>query len=380
MNKIKLIISIVIPLLIVLEPKLFTQYRLLNFFYFFLNVLLFVLLSLNCFTKKIFPKILFIWFFYNIFIIFSMIYNWNFEELDSTISNTVVVANIFMLIEKNINNKTFKQFLLCTSIILITYYVINFLTLIFYDKGVIPSHGLYHNFDDDYYFLGIKIMFQHYMYPLLTAIFLLKNYMSNKKWLFLLSVGMFFLFLNIVVFKQVSTAIIALIVILLSLIILRKITWKTSTMIICFLFINILIVFFNYANYFSFFIVNILGKDLTLSSRTIIWNQVLKALFNQSISNWFFGNAYNYTKGFHLAHNQLLHSLFTSGIIGTILLFYFIYSCGKKSSQKTKILYIISFGILIGCVTNNYFVYNVIYYVYACIYSLEHHEKKLLKY
>lgn len=88
------------------------------------------------------------------------------------------------------------------------------------------------------------------------------------------------------------------------------------------LVLNILFVFFRIQNYFWYFIENILHKNLTLSFRTLIWDQVLAAIEKKP---WL-GYGYETARGVALhchggnhAHNYMLTLLLRGGFVGLII-------------------------------------------------------------
>ena len=109
------------------------------------------------------------------------------------------------------------------------------------------------------------------------------------------------------------------------------------------------LVFFRIQNLFSFLIVDVLHKDLTLSSRTFLWDKAIKIIKN----NIFIGigvqkSEYmlNNISAYH-SHSYFLNILVQSGVFGLISFLLCIFVSLKKLSQyeNSNISKIISFTI-----------------------------------
>ena len=88
--------------------------------------------------------------------------------------------------------------------------------------------------------------------------------------------------------------------------------------------LNILIFEFQIQTYFSWLIVDILGEDITLNSRTSIWDSVILQIEQSPFRGYGVGHDYQfkfrelfssslYVKS---THNQFLNILYESGVIG----------------------------------------------------------------
>lgn len=81
----------------------------------------------------------------------------------------------------------------------------------------------------------------------------------------------------------------------------------------------------------SYVIEDLLGKNLTLTNRTLIWGMVVDGFLNSPIigngvreTTSLFYISEQYTKGYMSAHNQILQSLYETGILFLYLLFLFL--------------------------------------------------------
>jgi O-antigen ligase len=116
------------------------------------------------------------------------------------------------------------------------------------------------------------------------------------------------------------------------------------------------VVFFGIQEYLGWFIEGVLGKDVTLTSRTLIWNRALE----QIPLSPFIGYGYDYrvVMGYY-SHNLLLELLITTGIIGTILYIFILIKAIKNAFiSKTENFVIISFVILMIINLTEAFIYR----------------------
>lgn len=146
--------------------------------------------------------------------------------------------------------------------------------------------------------------------------------------------------------------------------------------------ISIGIVFFKIQNYFSYFIVNILKKSMTLSYRTIIWDRALTMLLESKI-NLVFGFGYFDTSYLfvdiqgrlnHL-HNLILDPLFSGGIIGVIMYASMLYCIIKRinSIKKTfegKMLSLVFCGLLLLLIFDTFEAYQIYYFILYLLYAI----------
>lgn len=99
----------------------------------------------------------------------------------------------------------------------------------------------------------------------------------------------------------------------------NQITMKSCILIP--LFINVLICIFRMQNIFSFIIVDILGKNVTLSGRTMIWDAALEYIHMHPV----FGVGYLFPSDLYemivlsTTHNWIIGVLFHMGIVGALL-------------------------------------------------------------
>lgn len=142
------------------------------------------------------------------------------------------------------------------------------------------------------------------------------------------------------------------------------------------------LVFFKIQNYFSYFIVNVLNKSITLSYRTIIWDRAL-AMLGESKINLIFGFGYFDTsylfldilKTLNHLHNLILDPLFFGGIIGTIIYMSSLYCVTKKINTTSntfegKIVALVFLGVLTLLIFDTFEAYQVYYFMIYLLYRI----------
>lgn len=138
------------------------------------------------------------------------------------------------------------------------------------------------------------------------------------------------------------------------------------------LILNVLFVFLRIQEYFAYFVNNILHKDLTLSFRTLVWDQVLPAIEKKP----FLGYGYETAKGVarhchgaNHAHNYMLTLLLRGGFIGFIvyccILLYANVDLKKHRHDKNYKTFLFVMGIsLVLCIFDSFdyvFFYLIIF-------------------
>lgn len=93
------------------------------------------------------------------------------------------------------------------------------------------------------------------------------------------------------------------------------------------------IVFLGLQNVFKWLIVDILGKDLSLSGRTETWRLAVEQVKNNPIIGYGYGH--KVTEKFY-AHNAILEMLITTGLIGLVLYINMVWKAMKQINAKRK--------------------------------------------
>ena len=177
-------------------------------------------------------------------------------------------------------------------------------------------------FGEIIYFMGIRTRINDVAYVAI-AVFLVNCYYKNRFSKTLFVVG-FISLAAFIFFEWVSTGLVSIVLMAIIIILGKKYPDAyrrinkiilLAPVIICFL-----IMLFNIQEKFSWLIVDILGEDLSLNGRTLIWGSVLNQVHG---IDWIIGKGLNngmrFTVGVHetgAAHNQFLSILVNNGIVG----------------------------------------------------------------
>lgn len=149
-----------------------------------------------------------------------------------------------------------------------------------------------------------------------------------------------------------------------------------------YLIFTIGIVIFKIQNYFKFLIVEILHKDITFTRRTIIWEKVLEKIkekplfgYGMHVDTDYFQITAIYPEGEVLenlsAHNQILHHLYETGIITTIVLaLIYFYCCYNNKNNKNFTCFFNTIVVIcITWLTEATGIYAIIFMLTFCYYS-----------
>lgn len=212
--------------------------------------------------------------------------------------------------------------------------------------GYISSNGM------NWYWLGLRVRIASYAFPVIAALSIALFYFRKHKkyrvrWLVVLLISLA-VSVQFFIKEQVATALVTLgvlVVYFLLFCFMEKIT-STFTLKAWFveIAVNIGVVFFGIQSKFAWLIEGILGKSLTFTGRTTIWNSA----FQQAMKHCIFGSGIGTARVFNnngvtYEHNQLLNMFYTGGLIALVLfliiLFISIKSvCNTKRSLLNKIM------------------------------------------
>lgn len=364
----------------IFQPKLFSQYNSTTLLYIAFNVLELAYFLMYVYFGKVnrgvhWPVIA--WIVYRIYIMLIMICTGNYGGILQWGYLSLVVLNLIFVCEYAANHDI-KSLLKGISYIGILLLFINFITLITFERGIIRS-TFYEVVDGDQYFLGIKTQFTTMMFPTVAASGTLYLMDKNKKNRNLAIISALVCFLNIFN-KNISTAIVGIVIIGI-MIIMRKIfraQWNFSTLFLSAILVQIAMVFFNVQKYFSFFIETYLHKDASLSSRVFIWDSAKNLINNEGVMNLLFGNGtFNlnafvpHAGGLWQPHNQLLVWIYTTGLVGTVIIFLFFVRLSNWRVKKNEVYYylcVIAFAVTFLSVNEVYFEVAVCYVPFLLLY------------
>lgn len=141
-----------------------------------------------------------------------------------------------------------------------------------------------------------------------------------------------------------ATSVVGISLIILYLLLIHKgwlkyfVNYKTISFLMIFLFLTV--VYFNSFNIFAFIIEGLLDKDLTLSTRTVIWEQAKLMISESPLFGYgaMEGNKFIYFNQWNQkdAHNMILNILLQSGILGlSIIILLFLLMFKKVTEYKS---------------------------------------------
>lgn len=356
----------VLEFLFIIEPRIFTQYKIPTIIFSGVNLIIFIGLFLQQINKENFKlkNTLYIWIVFCLYSLIAKMQSGDFSFLLTWGYLSLLVCNIIMIFEESIRKKDIDVLLKSIVTVGVIYLGINVLTFVIYDRGIIRS-TFFDAEENDWYFLGIKVAYTDYVFAFLSCAFAY-YYLTRKKILFILIIILSIL--NILI-PRISTTTLALIIIGILFAVIKlcpKIRFSMSSILIFAIILNIFFVFFNISTLFTK-LFGLFGKDATMSSRTIIWTEGKEVLFSEPLKLFFgYGNVNDgawvpHANGLWHSHNWLLQNLHEVGIVGIILLVYFL-SYGTNhnySKQNIKFyrlknyLLTICFVITITSVTNS---------------------------
>ena len=285
------------------------------------------------------------------------------SSLLSYSSFTIII--LFMLVDCTVKENT-KNLIEGIQIYCEFIIFINFLCLLFPKFGSIFDCDFFLEYDNNhfmYYILGITVSFINY--------YLNKDKQSKIRMILMCTVVL------VTTFSVFSaTAIIAFVVLALALFLSFKFNIGNIVSYVIFYFISFVsIIVFNAQHLFSFLIVNILHKDITLSGREKIWNAFKVEILNSPL----LGHGYQSDKLFVLntylyAHNHILNELYCGGIIMYLVYVWFVILPAKKllknkDTNIAKVFSAIILSILVHSLCESLsvviftFVYCLMYYI-----------------
>ncbi len=230
-------------------------------------------------------------------------------------SGTVITCSMFADI--SMRKDKYSLFFAVESLFFI-YVICNFFTLIIYPNGWFMSGDV----NPDNWFLGNKNLFVMYHIPYLYSTFQAKK-MEMRKFNLLEYVGIAATILSTLIARS-ATGIVGIMVFFLIYclkeLIKRSVTAFLGVMIALMVFV--LIVLLDFERLFSFIIVGLLHKDLTLTVRTYVWDaaiQWFKSSPMYGVGVQFTDIAKQNMFGYYHPHCTYLYFLVFGGIVGGIL-------------------------------------------------------------
>ena len=228
--------------------------------------------------------------------------------------------------------------------------VINSITIIMYPSGMFKTSEwfdpFHHSVVRNNWFLGYDNGHINYILPLACAYWI---YATYKDFPVIYRIFGFAIIFGTVYFTWSAASVIGTTVFLLLAIMyecrlrLRVFKFKYLLIIIIITFLGLVI--FRIQNYFAFFITDILGKDLTLSGRTLIWDRTLSIFAEHPLIGI---GVLSRLENFRLIgaphpHGLFLRVIFQTGIIGAVsMTIIFCFVVKSLNSTRNKYCYILS--------------------------------------
>lgn len=226
---------------------------------------------------------------------------------------------------KKLVNRMFRLFFIIS--------IINFVfVLLFYSRGSLRPTG-----SGDYWLFGQKNAIRNIVLPA-VGFAAVRDEMNHEKFFSPITIAtMIITLLTLILVKSGTSIVVALLLILF--IILDKLMKKNllnfKMFVISYAVISVLLVELRNIGIFRFFIEEVMGKDMSLSGRTDIWDSAMAGIEKRPILGrgiQTFSESELHTGYFFVshAHNALLDILFKGGIVSAVLLILIVMvSCNK---------------------------------------------------
>lgn len=356
------------------KPMYLTTFPFINKIYNLLQVVNFILIIIFTLKDKKVSKVNMLIILFNMILMLSTILNNG--NLEEVITSSMRLISLCLLIELAIRRNP-KEFLRVFEFLLSVLIIINMLSIFLYPDGMYISSVTGYSSN---WFLGFKNT--HILYILPTLIIsIINSYIDGEK----ISKRTIILFLvalisSIKVWSATSLVAIFLLIFFLILIkVLKKHNFKMLFLTYIVAFFSIII--FRLQNIFKYIIVDILGKDLTFTGRTFIWDYVIEYIKAKPILGYGyeygairFAKGYNY-HSYH-AHNIILEILYQTGICGLIIIILIMKLIIKKLEEykQNAIAKILAFALFIYMIMMlmEAFSFEYFFYIFTLCYSVSY--------
>lgn len=257
-------------------------------------------------------------------------------DYETWFNRTAMVLVVCFIIERSIMNNVEKT-LGALSILLTTLITINLLTW--------SPDGLFLNPDTGIssLFLGIRTRLSDSIFPAL-AVSILYSYYTKKRITFS-TVFLFVVSYTTFLIESVATGLLGINMLIIFLFLYRSKlahVFNIKVLAIIALALNILVVFFRVQNLFSFIIVDLLNKNLTLTGRTNIWDAAIEYIksslvlgYGEVINGAFAPFGWQLWQG----HSQIIQLLHDGGLIGLFIFLLMNYFVIKELVKYKKTRY-----------------------------------------
>ena len=313
------------------KPDIVTSFPKVNYIFTIWLMISFAIIVAVYMKKFRISKLTMTYLAYNLVLLISTIKNNG--SITKFLSDFSMNLGMIFLIELYLKNDKMKIMKVLSSIFYFLM-VLNTISFIIVPEGLAVTQYL----KTPIYLLGIDNRFSFTYIPGLCVI-AIYDFMKNNKITKLTIIYFMITFITFVYFWSAG-ALVAESMFFIYYIFIYKLKYKHFTNkyfpIIIVSFLGLVV--FRVQNIFRFFIVDILHKDLTFSSRTILWDKAIKIINN----NMWLGTGIQKSEfsikaisAFH-AHSHFLNIMFQSGIIGVIIYIYLIFDAFKRLNEYRK--------------------------------------------
>lgn len=370
---IKVILSAIL-LFSYLEPEYFTTIPLLHISFNIVRLMgLFLGLFLLLKYKQMLYVTLAITLFYFVYGVSTILHE---GDIVGLISDSSRIIGFILWAEHLLRHYPIKS-LQIMNLVFSSMTYLNILFFLLFPDGYI-SYTSSTDFIVNRYFLGVYNQFANYLIPAIIISIIYSLVKHNKIILStkILILSVLFTF----IYFMSATSIVGISLIIAYLLIIHKgllryfINYKLMS--ISFITIFILIVFLNNMSIFSFFIEDILNKDLTLSSRTLIWDKAIEMISESPYLGYGYLEDGRYiqlrTSVQRSAHNTFLQFFLQAGALGFIMFMpLFIVLFKRLSVNSTNhIVRFIVFSLFASFIMMLAEVYSLVFFVLVILLAI----------
>lgn len=321
--------------------NLLLVFKLLVFIYFFIRYILRGYIS--TFDISIYSYFA-IWF-------VSVIYN-NASLLDYIKEVVVILTLVFIAEDARYNN--FRTYLNALTMVIFWEFFVNLICAMIFPNGLWSTISIYGS-EATYMFLGLG----NQITPmLLLAVITLLFQVSQRRIKFCVFYSI--ILLGNLIYMTSATAIVGVSIMIVTYLVskITKFQRFNKVLLGAIILIGIGIVFFRVQYLFSFIIENLLGKSLTLSNRTAIWDRAFSLILNSPMIGYGSGTLETVI-GDRNAHCYFLQIIIQTGIIGLLCYIVIFYNALKRCWQRintdsAKIITSCICGYITCCITEVY--------------------------
>lgn len=287
----------------------------------------------------------------------------NNAEISVAITDAIKLIAICSIIEYGLKTDA-KSIVIALLIILLSLITLNLITILVYPEGMYKNE--ISTMRNNWLLGNDNVHIRFFLPTIIISIIYYYIIGKNKKTITVFTI----LICTISVFIRFSATTVVGYVLFIAYLLFFKFlknnkifNFKTYSIIYIILFISIVVI--RVQNIFSYIIVDLLGKDLTFTGRTYIWDEVIyyikqKMIMGYGIEAQTIRSIKNgFTAAVH-SHDIILEIFYIGGImLFTAFLIIIIYSLCKKKFYNNPIYKIISFGVFVFFIMMLTEVYNL---------------------